>query len=548
MPAVAEEPSSPSAYGTTHIDPVSATQSCLVDAERESPIEHPVLLGKADLTEVLQGGCKLRIKNTFIDMRGENTPTPVNRRAFWTCPDMESEEVIQKSGDERHECSQRGAAQRSPSLESAPEGASRYVDKCQQAQDSKDETPSREEQFGSKACYEQARKCRQQFFNTEDLQEMLMPMSAGVPRREEPTRAACNVMYNTEDLRESLGQEPLQTRTTRNAMYTTEDLRESLCAANGGGPFQNGAFSAQAVMACASSGATQIQNEYMPHHAANRDVLTSHQSQAPVSLHTSIHIDSNQPTSGAQNIATAVPAQGFAANHPATFQFFSMNPYSPMDQMRFQCAQANPSALQHPSRMNTSIPPVSAPPTMAIPESRDAVPDVPAPMVDPIQENSMPPSNAEGTSHGEGHKGRRLRLWAHIHLHMEEKGFDLVPRLIGRRGENMRKIAEETNAKVRIRGKGSGHLEVDGKFEAPTPLMVAVTTDHEQQIAFSRAIEMILQQLRTVQQRYQNWCHKKNIVTEGPYFSIGLLSEGADKILANLLDGVPMSGPGKSRR
>jgi len=112
----------------------------------------------------------------------------------------------------------------------------------------------------------------------------------------------------------------------------------------------------------------------------------------------------------------------------------------------------------------------------------------------------------------------------------------------------MRKIAEETNAKVRIRGKGSGHLEVDGKLEAPTPLMVAVTTDHEQQIAFSRAIEMTLQELRKVERRYQTWCHKKNVAPEGPYFSIGLLSEGANTVLGNLLDGVPMSRPAKSRR
>mmetsp|Transcript_45766 Transcript_45766/g.146890 ORF Transcript_45766/g.146890 Transcript_45766/m.146890 type:complete len:584 (+) Transcript_45766:77-1828(+) len=136
---------------------------------------------------------------------------------------------------------------------------------------------------------------------------------------------------------------------------------------------------------------------------------------------------------------------------------------------------------------------------------------------------------------------RRLRLWAHIYLHMQVAGFDLVPRLIGRGGCNMRRIADQTSAKIRIRGRGSGHFEIEGEREAPTPLMVAVTTDKGDQDAFRLAIAMTLQELRNVEVRFHAHCQKQNIVHEGPCYSIGLLPENGKEILADIIEGVPMS-------
>jgi len=137
---------------------------------------------------------------------------------------------------------------------------------------------------------------------------------------------------------------------------------------------------------------------------------------------------------------------------------------------------------------------------------------------------------------------RPLRLWAHIYLHMQTPGFDLVPMLIGRGGQNMRKIADATNAKVRVRGRGSGHLEIEGKREAPTPLMVAVTTEKKDMAGFRQSIDMTLAELRIVEHRFRNHCLKQQIPVEGPAFSIGLLTEGAEELLRGVIDGVHM-GP-----
>ncbi|CAK9034072.1 unnamed protein product [Durusdinium trenchii] len=134
---------------------------------------------------------------------------------------------------------------------------------------------------------------------------------------------------------------------------------------------------------------------------------------------------------------------------------------------------------------------------------------------------------------------RKLRLWAHIYLHMQQEGFDLVPRLIGRKGCNMRKIADLTGAKIRIRGRGSGHLEVDGKYEAPTPLMVAVTTNLEDPDKFRQAMQMTLKELKSVEGRFKSFCTQNSIEHDGPCYSVGVLQENAQEALGDLMACIP---------
>ena len=80
------------------------------------------------------------------------------------------------------------------------------------------------------------------------------------------------------------------------------------------------------------------------------------------------------------------------------------------------------------------------------------------------------------------------RLWCQLLLHKQHQGFDLTPMLIGRGGCIMRDIHIATKAKVRIRGRGSGYFEVDGKSEAPVPLMVVVSGEHTDKEEFKKAV------------------------------------------------------------
>lgn len=113
------------------------------------------------------------------------------------------------------------------------------------------------------------------------------------------------------------------------------------------------------------------------------------------------------------------------------------------------------------------------------------------------------------------------RLSCSFYLSMRHEQFDLVPIIIGRRGSNTRKIAEETGAKVRVRGKGSGHHEATGR-EAATPLMLAVTTDGDNDEGFLDAVEQATRLLRCVEERYIEHCRKRRHYVKGPCFTISL--------------------------
>jgi len=123
-----------------------------------------------------------------------------------------------------------------------------------------------------------------------------------------------------------------------------------------------------------------------------------------------------------------------------------------------------------------------------------------------------PANDSDGTGSGADRKHVRIRrpagrLWCHIYVtHLRFGGFDLVPKLIGRQGANMKQIHKMSGCKLRVRGLGSGHLEVDGKREAPVPLMVAVTTTKEDADNFKTALRLVLQMLDELKEEYRRFC------------------------------------------
>jgi len=140
------------------------------------------------------------------------------------------------------------------------------------------------------------------------------------------------------------------------------------------------------------------------------------------------------------------------------------------------------------------------------------------------------------------------RLWCHILLHKRHPDFDLVPMLIGRGGKNMKDIFSRTNAKIRVRGRGSGHLEVDRKKEAPVPLMVAVTSNKADAKAFTLAIRMTIDRLKEVAENFESWCSLRQIPNPGALFSIGELSTGAELLLQEEMPEVMLPRNDASRR
>jgi hypothetical protein len=65
-----------------------------------------------------------------------------------------------------------------------------------------------------------------------------------------------------------------------------------------------------------------------------------------------------------------------------------------------------------------------------------------------------------------------------------DKDFQVARRIIGQKGANMKKIVATSDAKLRLRGKGSGYLEGFYKTESPEPLHLCVScTTKEGQVA-----------------------------------------------------------------
>lgn len=118
------------------------------------------------------------------------------------------------------------------------------------------------------------------------------------------------------------------------------------------------------------------------------------------------------------------------------------------------------------------------------------------------------------------------RLWCCFYLRMvDARGFDLVPMIIGRKGCNTRGIAELTGAKIRVRGKGSGHLEMNSGREAPTPLMLVVAAEANNRLGFHLAVQKSAELLRSVEGRYIRHCHSHGLMPCEPAFTFGPLSD-----------------------
>lgn len=140
------------------------------------------------------------------------------------------------------------------------------------------------------------------------------------------------------------------------------------------------------------------------------------------------------------------------------------------------------------------------------------------------------------------------QLWCHIYVNpaMVRRGFGLNKRIIGPGGSRTRAIFEATTAKIRLRGRGSGHIEGDGK-EAPAPLMLAVTGTRGKREKFLLAIRMSLELLSNVEREFWKFNSSRGdqVPVLGPstMFSIGNLSPAARRCVGSVAAQFGLSCP-----
>lgn len=83
----------------------------------------------------------------------------------------------------------------------------------------------------------------------------------------------------------------------------------------------------------------------------------------------------------------------------------------------------------------------------------------------------------------------------------QERRFDVVRRVLGSRGANVKVINASTSARLRLRGKGSGFKEGPENAESADPLMLCVSC--EDQESYHRAVQLVTHLLEDVCRQYR---------------------------------------------
>jgi hypothetical protein len=88
-----------------------------------------------------------------------------------------------------------------------------------------------------------------------------------------------------------------------------------------------------------------------------------------------------------------------------------------------------------------------------------------------------------------------------------DKEFQVARRIIGTKGCNMKKIVDVSNAKLRLRGKGSGYLEGPTQTESPEPLHICISCTNES--GYSEAVKAVTGILESVYVDYKAYLQGK---------------------------------------
>uniref|UniRef100_A0A7S1MJU3 RRM domain-containing protein n=1 Tax=Alexandrium catenella TaxID=2925 RepID=A0A7S1MJU3_ALECA len=90
-----------------------------------------------------------------------------------------------------------------------------------------------------------------------------------------------------------------------------------------------------------------------------------------------------------------------------------------------------------------------------------------------------------------------------------DKEFQVARRLIGSKGCNMKRIVKQTEAKLRLRGVGSGYFEGSSQKESPEPLQLCVSCMSLD--GYRTAVQEVKELLLRVYEEYRQYCRDAGI-------------------------------------
>lgn len=113
------------------------------------------------------------------------------------------------------------------------------------------------------------------------------------------------------------------------------------------------------------------------------------------------------------------------------------------------------------------------------------------------------PSSPERLPHVRGTRKYMCRFMIGIG---NEKEFQVARRIIGAKGANMKRIVRETEAKLRLRGLGSGYFEGASQKESSEPLQLCVSCVSSE--GYQIAVRGVEELLTRVYDEYKHWCRE----------------------------------------
>ena len=90
-----------------------------------------------------------------------------------------------------------------------------------------------------------------------------------------------------------------------------------------------------------------------------------------------------------------------------------------------------------------------------------------------------------------------------------DKDFQVARRIIGQKGINMKEIVARTDAKLRLRGRGSGYLEGLTKTESPEPLHLCVSCTTRR--GYTEAARLVSELLEKIYAEYKQYCDSRGL-------------------------------------
>jgi hypothetical protein len=87
-----------------------------------------------------------------------------------------------------------------------------------------------------------------------------------------------------------------------------------------------------------------------------------------------------------------------------------------------------------------------------------------------------------------------------------DKEFQVARRLIGSKGSNMKKIVQQTEAKLRLRGVGSGYFEGSSQKESSEPLQLCISCTKLE--GYKMAVRLADELLKRVYEEYRQFCRE----------------------------------------